>query len=133
MRIENFYTSLHQKGVRLKASEDCQHVEYDAPHGSLTDESLNRLRDCKQEMLEYVLEVEETAALLVDNGYDERMADIQARKVVNHRWMCVRDTPLQARIRSYLSVQTVESVIFKYSGTGCEIVSVESDEKAKAA
>ncbi len=132
--VEELYSELYQSGIFLKSSADCRNIEYDAPR-PLTDDQLKRLKECKPEMLDYLLEVEETAAILeIDNGCDPKMSLIYARKMVSHRRMCSRDDALQASVRSHPDIQVAESIFFKHFNYGLEIVSVEPiDEKLRAA
>lgn len=123
--VEELYRTLYEKGIFLKSSASYQDIEYDAPLGVFTTELRQKIKDCKSEMLEYLVEIEETAAILeYEQGNTTTLSRVLARKIVEHQWMCAREGDLKTRIRAHPFFQAVETACFSYLNCGLEIVRI---------
>lgn len=126
--VETLYRTLAEQGVMLKTQG--ADISFDAPAGVLTDDFRNQLRGCKNEMLAYLVEVEEAAAVLeLEQGNAPGLSHVTATKRVNERRDSDRESEEKKAIRRRWDFMNVEAACLSALGCGLEIISVTRLEK----
>jgi hypothetical protein len=122
--VENLYRTLTKKGVTLKT--DGLTISFEAPTGVLTEEDRAQLRAAKQEMINYLIEVEEAAAILeLEQGNGPNLARVLACRSVNERRVCESESIDFRMARQHPHFMAAEAACFSVLGSGLEIGSVD--------
>jgi hypothetical protein len=122
--VENLYRTLTKKGVTLKT--DGATISFESPVGVLTEDDRAQLRAAKQEMINYLIEVEEVAAILeLEQGNGPNLARVLACRSVNERRMCESENSDFRRTRKHPHFMAAEAACLSTLGSGLEILSVD--------